>query len=117
MRTPAGRRTSCAWITAPNAIGRAILRCFKLDFFGEALQISEKIFEMYPDGCLVWPAIPFQRELRQPSKAMSWRALRATIGITSDLTLPDLRSLDDLPLLDHTLREILRLQTAPPRPS
>jgi hypothetical protein len=42
MQTPAGRRTSCAWITAPNAIGRPILRCFKLDFFGEALQISEK---------------------------------------------------------------------------
>jgi hypothetical protein len=44
MRT--GRKTSCAWITAPNAVGRPILRCFKLDFFGEALQISEKIFEI-----------------------------------------------------------------------
>jgi hypothetical protein len=38
---------------------RTMLRCFKPDFFGEALQMSEKIFEMYPDGRLVWPAIPF----------------------------------------------------------
>src|ERR1700733_14173732 len=30
----------------------------------------------YPDGRLVWRTIPFQRELRQPSKAMSWRTER-----------------------------------------
>jgi hypothetical protein len=45
---------------------RPILRCFKLDFFGEALQRSEYIFEMYPGGSLVWPAIPFQRKIEAP---------------------------------------------------
>jgi prostaglandin-endoperoxide synthase 2 len=33
--------------------------------------------------------------------------MNAVLG--SDLTLPDLRNLDDLPLLDNVLREILRL--------
>jgi hypothetical protein len=42
-----------------------ILRWFKLDFFGEAFQISEYIFEI-PDGSLVWPAIPFQRKIEAP---------------------------------------------------
>jgi hypothetical protein len=60
MPMPAGRRIPCGWITASNAIWfRPILHCSKLAFFEEALQISEKIFEMYPDGSLVWPTIPF----------------------------------------------------------
>jgi hypothetical protein len=62
IRMPAGRRTSCAWITVPNAIGfvRSCVVSNSISL-GKRFRYLKKIFEMYPDGRLMWPAIPLER--------------------------------------------------------
>jgi hypothetical protein len=75
-------------ITAPNALWfRPILRCFKLDFFGEALQRSE----IYLLKCTRWlsrvAGHPILERAWQPSKAMSWQVLRVATAVSGRLDL------------------------------